>query len=57
MQEYKEKFIWNNFLNYLKRNDKNIIENLDEMSVDSQEIENNIYDEEFLEENEMILDD
>ena len=68
MKEYKERFIWNNFINYLRSKSENIIGNIDddEMSVDSQEMENgdeeidkcgSLYDgENFLENDDMILD-
>ncbi len=73
MKEYKDKFIWNNFINKLKEN--NIKEknnrNMTEMIVDSSEEEeiidgnneepmpnyNSLYNDTFLDDNDMILDD
>lgn len=67
MKEYKERFIWNNFINYLKSKNENIIDTIDEMSVDSQEMEKgddvidkcgSLYEgENFLDNDDMILDD
>ena len=73
MKEYKNKFIWNNFINKLK--ESNIKEknnrNITEMIVDSSEEEeiidgnneepmpnyNSLYNDTFLDDNDMILDD
>ncbi len=72
MKEYKDKFIWNTFINQLKENNinekKNI--NITEMIVDSSEEEiidgnneesmpnyNSLYNDTFLDDNDMILDD
>ena len=67
MKEYKERFIWNNFINYLKSKNEIIIDNIDEMSIDSQEMENedevinkcgSLYDgENFFDNDDMILDE
>ena len=67
MKEYKERFIWNNFINYLKSKNEIIIDNIDEMSIDSQEMENEdevinkcgfLYDgENFFDNDDMILDE
>ena len=71
MKEYKEKFIWNKFLNKL-RDDfvQKMNKNLTEMIVDSSDEENcegnneemmpnynSLYNETFMDDNDMILDD
>jgi len=71
MKEYKEKFIWNKFINKLKEDFKEKISgNLNEMIIDSSDGEdinrnneemmpnyNSLYNENFLDDNDMILDD
>jgi ribosomal protein S17E len=71
MKEYKERFIWNKFINKLKEDFKeNISGNLNEMIIDSSDGEdinrnneemmpkyNSLYNENFLDDNDMILDD
>ncbi len=71
MKEYKERFIWNNFINKLKENYKEKISgNLNEMIIDSSDGDdinknneemmpnyNSLYNENFLDDNDMILDD
>ena len=75
MKEYKEKFIWNKFLNMLReqmyqKNFDKSLKNLTEMIVDSSDEENidgnneevmpnynSLYNETFLDDNDMILDD
>lgn len=65
MQEYKKRFIWNNFINSLKSINPDDFfndENFEEMSIDGGE---NILEQynplddkyNFLEENEMVLED
>ena len=71
MKEYKEKFIWNKFLDQLKnisvgKINKNIVEMIvdssDEENIDGNNIEmmpnyNSLYNETFMDDNDMILDD
>ena len=71
MKEYKERFIWNKFINKLKEDFKEkISRNLNEMLIDSSDEEdinrnneemmpkyNSLYNENFLDDNDMILDD
>jgi len=71
MKEYKEKFIWNKFLDKLKniptgKVNKNIVEMIidssDEENIDGNNIEvmpnyNSLYNETFMDDNDMILDD
>jgi hypothetical protein len=70
MKEYKEKFIWNKFLNMLREQFVQKNKNLTEMIVDSSDEENidgnneevmpnynSLYNETFLDDNDMILDD
>ena len=71
MKEYKEKFIWNKFLDQLKnisvgKINNNIVEMIvdssDEENIDGNNIEmmpnyNSLYNETFLDDNDMILDD
>lgn len=71
MKEYKERFIWNNFINKLKENYKEKISgNLNEMIIDSSDGDdinknneemmpnyNSLYNETFMDDNDMILDD
>jgi hypothetical protein len=71
MKEYKERFIWNNFINNLKEDFKEkITRNLNEMLIDSSDGDdinrnneemmpnyNSLYNENFLDDNDMILDD
>lgn len=72
MKEYKEKFIWNDFINKLKENNvkEKYNRNINEMIVDSSEEEiiggnneeampnyNSLYNDTFLDDNDMILDD
>ena len=70
MKEYKEKFIWNKFLNMLREQFLQKNKNLTEMIVDSSDEENidgnneevmpnynSLYNETFLDDNDMILDD
>ena len=71
MKEYKEKFIWNNFLEKLRdisgeKINKNIAEMIvdssDEENIDGNNIEmmpnyNSLYNETFMDDNDMILDD
>ena len=71
MKEYKEKFIWNKFLDKLKniskdKINKNIVEMIvdssDEENIDGNNIEmmpnyNSLYNETFMDDNDMILDD
>jgi HD-GYP domain-containing protein (c-di-GMP phosphodiesterase class II) len=66
MKEYKEKFIWNKFIEKLK---KDSIDKLDkeisEMIIDSSDEDNDgtmpkynsLYNDNFLDDNDMILDD
>ena len=66
MKEYKEKFIWNKFIEKLK---KDLIDKLDkeisEMILDSSDEDNvgampkynSLYNDNFLDDNDMILDD
>ena len=66
MKEYKEKFIWNKFIEKLK---KDSIDKLDkeisEMIIDSGDEDNDgtmpkynsLYNDNFLDDNDMILDD
>ena len=71
MKEYKERFIWSKFINKLKEDDKEKINrNLNEMLIDSSDEDdinrnneemmpnyNSLYNENFLDDNDMILDD
>lgn len=64
MQEYKNRFIWNNYINSLKINADDFFDcNLDGMSIDSGDENilgqyNPLYDTDiFLEENDMNLDE
>ena len=69
MQEYKGKFIWNKFIEKIKKESKeniNIInKELNEMTIDSNDEENgdtmpkynSFYNDNFFDENDMILDD
>ena len=71
MKEYKEKFIWNKFLDQLKnisvgKINNNIVEMIvdssDEENIDRNNIEmmpnyNSLYNETFMDDNDMILDD
>ena len=72
MKEYKDKFIWNNFINKLKTEFvEKINGNLDDMIVDDSSVEDNLgvnneemmpnynslYNETFMDDNDMILDD
>lgn len=70
MKEYKEKFIWTKFLNMLREQFVQKNKNLTEMIVDSSDEENidgnneevmpnynSLYNETFLDDNDMILDD
>ena len=71
MQEYKQKFIWKEFLDKIKEDAvKNINKSIEEMIVDSSDKENNevdkeekmpnynsLYNETFMDDNDMILDD
>ena len=71
MKEYKDKFIWNKFLEKLRdisveKINKNIAEMIvdssDEENIDGNNIEmmpsyNSLYNETFMDDNDMILDD
>ena len=69
MQEYKEKFIWNKFIEKIKKDSKiniNIIKKeINEMTIDSNDEENgeempkynSLYNDNFFDDNDMILDD
>ena len=66
MQEYKEKFIWNKFIEKLKKDMKEKInKELSEMIIDSGEEDNegampkynSLYNDNFLDDNDMILDE
>ena len=70
MKEYQEKFIWNNFINKLKEDFKEKINQINEMIIDSSDEENfngnneemmpnynSLYNEAFMDDNDMILDD
>lgn len=71
MQEYKKKFIWKEFLDKIKEDAvKNINKSIEEMIVDSSDKENievdkeekmpnynSLYNETFMDDNDMILDD
>ena len=71
MKEYKERFIWNKLINKLKEDfTEKISRNLNEMIIDSSDGEdinrnneemmpnyNSLYNENFLDDNDMILDD
>lgn len=71
MKEYEEKFIWSKFINRLKEDfEKKINKNIEEMLVDSSDEDNidgnnigmmpnynSLYNETFLDDNDMILDD
>ena len=71
MKEYEEKFIWSKFINKLKEDfAKKINKNIEEMLVDSSDEDNidgnnigmmpnynSLYNETFLDDNDMILDD
>jgi hypothetical protein len=72
MKEYKDKFIWNNFINKLNNEFvEKTNRNLDDMIVDDSSVEDNLgvnneemmpnynslYNETFMDDNDMILDD
>ena len=69
MQEYKEKFIWNKFIEKLKKDmkEKNnkvnkeisdmIIDSNDEENEDAMPKYNSLYNDNFFDDNDMILDD
>ena len=69
MQEYKEKFIWNKFIEKMKKEMKEkvnkINKEISEMIIDSSEEENgndmpkynSLYNDNFFDDNDMILDD
>ena len=66
MQEYKEKFIWNKFIEKLKKDMKEKInKELSEMIIDSDEEDNegampkynSLYNDNFFDDNDMILDE
>ena len=71
MKEYKERFIWNKLINKLKEDfTEKISRNLNEMIIDSSDGEdinrnneemmpnyNSLYNENFLDDNDIILDD
>ena len=69
MQEYKEKFIWNKFIEKIKQDSKlniNIIKKeINDMTIDSNDEENveampkynSLYNANFFDDNDMILDD
>ena len=72
MKEYKERFIWNKLINKLKEDfTEKISRNLNEMLIDSSDDGddinrnneemmpkyNSLYNENFLDDNDMILDD
>lgn len=66
MQEYKEKFIWNKFIEKLKKDmNEKINKELSEMIIDSGEEDNegampkynSLYNDNFLDDNDMILDE
>ena len=71
MKEYKERFIWNKLINKLKEDfTEKISRNLNEMLIDSSDGDdinrnneemmpnyNSLYNENFLDDNDMILDD
>jgi len=69
MQEYKEKFIWNKFIEKIKQDSKlniNIIKKeINDMTIDSNDEENveampkynSLYNDNFFDDNDMILDD
>ena len=72
MKEYKERFIWNKFIDKVKEDFKEkISRNLNEMLIDSSDDGddinrnneemmpnyNSLYNENFLDDNDMILDD
>lgn len=69
MKEYEEKFIWSKFLNKLKEDFvKKINKNIEDMLIDSSDEDNidgnnmmpnynSLYNETFLDDNDMILDD
>ena len=66
MQEYNEKFIWNKFIEKLKKDmNEKINKELSEMIIDSGEEDNegampkynSLYNDNFLDDNDMILDE
>ena len=66
MQEYKEKFIWNKFIEELKKKMKEKInKEISEMLIDSSDEDNegampkynSLYNDNFFDDNDMILDD
>ena len=69
MKEYKEKFIWNKFIEKLKKDMKDTKENLDKelanMIIDSSDEDNDgsmpkynsLYNDNFFDDNDMILED
>ena len=66
MQEYKEKFIWNKFIEELKKKMKGKInKEISEMLIDSSDEDNegampkynSLYNDNFFDDNDMILDD
>lgn len=71
MKEYKERFVWNKFISMLKEDYKEKISgNLNEMIIDSSDGDdinrnneemmpnyNSLYNENFFDDNDMILDD
>lgn len=70
MKEYQEKFIWNKFLEKLRNETVQKNQNITEMIVDSNDEDNidgnneevmpnynSLYNETFLDDNDMILDD
>ena len=68
MKEYKEKFIWNKFIEKLKKDMKDMKENIDKelanMIIDSSDEDNDgampkynsLYNDNFFDDNDMILD-
>ena len=65
MQEYKEKFIWNKFIEELKKKMKGKInKEISEMLIDSSDEDNegampkynSLYNDNFFDDNDMILD-
>ena len=65
MQEYKEKFIWNKFIEELKKKMKEKInKEISEMLIDSSDEDNegdmpkynSLYNDNFFDDNDMILD-
>ena len=69
MKEYKEKFIWNKFIEKLKKDIKEkinkinkeisdmIIDSSDEDNGDTMPKYNSLYNDNFLDDNDMILDE